>query len=414
MIEERDKKTTLRRMTDSRARLLKTYPFFGRLLMHLIPVVAECGTACTETRHICFDPAFAARLDDEAMDFVLMHEVMHCVLQHCTRGRELDHELYNIACDIVVNSNIMEATGRRGILVDGKSPMHLTPDGREGGDFTAEEVYDLLLKELERRQESESGRGGSGRRKGRRQKGSSDPFLQDTAFDDHSIWKKVPQTGPLSGEWKKNLQEAAAAPGAGGSTPPALRRLAADLKNSSKINWRDALHSFIQICHDTYDYSFLPPDRRFTWSDFAFPSFAEQESEKTEKLWFLIDTSGSMSEKTINMVYSEIGYAIEQLKNLSGMLSFFDTQVTEPIPFSSVQKLQVTEAPGGGGTSFRCMFDYMAEHMTKDLPTALIIMTDGYADFPPEEVTMEVPVLWVLTGTEEVPWGKVVRISEGR
>ena len=46
------------------------------------------------------------------------------------------------------------------------------------------------------------------------------------------------------------------------------------------------------------------------------------------------------------------------------------------------------------------------------LPASIIIMTDGYADFPKEEEAMEIPVLWLLV-TDDVkpPWGEVARIK---
>lgn len=67
-----------------------------------------CGTACTDGERLIFDPDFAARLKTEKeMQFVILHELLHCVLEHCTRVSNRDSEFYNIACDIVVNSTIL-------------------------------------------------------------------------------------------------------------------------------------------------------------------------------------------------------------------------------------------------------------------------------------------------------------------
>ena len=39
-------------------------------------------------------------------------------------------------------------------------------------------------------------------------------------------------------------------------------------------------------------------------------------------------------------------------------------------------------------------------------------LTDGYAPFPQEKLSMGIPVLWLLNNEEvDPPWGKVARIS---
>lgn len=66
---------------------------------------------------------------------------------------------------------------------------------------------------------------------------------------------------------------------------------------------------------------------------------------------------------------------------------------------------------GGGGTSFRSIFRYMADNMQEILPTAIVIMTDGYADWPEEKMTQGIPVMWIIIDTDrEPPWGVVVHI----
>ena len=135
---------TLRRLCDARLSLLVRYPFFGRLLLRLKLGVAKCGTACTDMKDVAFDPDFASRLSDEQLTFVLLHELYHCVLKHCTRGVGRSRLLYNVSSDIVANSHILGMMGLTDFMVDGENAMHLTPKGDEGRLYTAEEVYDML------------------------------------------------------------------------------------------------------------------------------------------------------------------------------------------------------------------------------------------------------------------------------
>ena len=50
--------------------------------------------------------------------------------------------------------------------------------------------------------------------------------------------------------------------------------------------------------------------------------------------------------------------------------------------------------------------------MQDDPPASIIILTDGYAPFPNESLSMGIPVLWLLNNDDvEPPWGKTVRIT---
>lgn len=67
---------------------------------------------------------------------------------------------------------------------------------------------------------------------------------------------------------------------------------------------------------------------------------------------------------------------------------------------------------GGGGTSFGCIFKYMKEYFEDELPTAVIVLTDGYARYPAESKALDVPVLWIISGgnEEDAPWGVTIHI----
>ena len=120
--------------------------FFGHLSMGLQLACAPCKTACTDGNRLIFDPEFAEKLSEQELQFVTLHEVMHCVLEHCVRGKNLHSLLFNIACDIVVNSTILEMWGLDTIKIAGEEAMHLAPDGKEGRLYNAEEIYHMLLQ----------------------------------------------------------------------------------------------------------------------------------------------------------------------------------------------------------------------------------------------------------------------------
>lgn len=102
------------------------------------------------------------------------------------------------------------------------------------------------------------------------------------------------------------------------------------------------------------------------------------------------------------MAMGEIKEAIEQI-GMSGLVSFFDTEVTEPANFEVVEDLYKAQPKGGGGTSFYVIFEYLEKMKIEELPRLMIILTDGYATFPKEEAALGIPVLWVIIGSKAQP-----------
>lgn len=393
-----DRRLLIKRLSDSRTRLVLHYPFYGNLVLHLKFSLANCGTAATDLRRIIFDPQFLHKLSDEEIDFVLMHEVMHCALNHPKRRKNRNNRLFNIACDIVVNSNIMHSMGQSSFQVAGEEAMHLTPKKKEGFLYSAEEVYEMLLDKYD----------GDGR--GMEMVAADLEKDYGDILDDHDIWQILTEEDFSAEEWKENLK--AAAKFAGNAIPAGARKLMEEYEHQSKLDWKKLLQDFVKEVCDRYDFTFAPPDKRFTTGDFILPSFIESTDQMVKNIWFVVDTSGSISNEQLAKSYGEIKTAIEQFTYLEGYLSFFDTVVTEPVKFDSMESLYEIKPTGGGGTSFQIIFEYMKENMLTDLPEAVIILTDGYALYPEKKEALGVPVLWVLVENEEdAPWGVSVHVE---
>ena len=388
-----------KRILLSRLRLLCNNGFFGMLLMHMrFGLDCDCETAYTNGKKICFSPQFLDKLSDGELDFIMMHEVMHVALKHCLRGKNYEPERFNIACDIVVNSNILLSNHMDEKSITLKEygvSMHTAPDGKEGYEYTAEQVYAMLpstpvaLKKLIK----------------------SDGDM----WDDHEKWEEDSMDDYEKQEWDQGVRTACEVLSIRESTktfggPPMMAQRLMKHINKSQIDWRTILNEFVQ--QEINDYSFSPPDRRFDDSPFFLPDFNEKD-EKVQNIWFLIDTSGSISDDAINAAYAEIRSAIEQFNGkLEGLLSFTESFVTDPIPFSNVEELTAIKPIGGGGNDFSAIFKYMKNNMSDNLPSQIIIITDGYDSFPKESETMGIPVLWLINNEDATPpWGKVARIK---
>lgn len=409
-------KGCIKRLLLSRMRILYNHGFYGLLLMHMIYAVSEeVETACTDGVRITFGTEFLGSLTDAELDFVMMHEILHVVLQHCFRGDVEDPEAYNIAADIVVNSNIMLENGMKASSITLSKygiAMHVAPDGKEGHEYTAEQVYAMLPKNLNKKGNNKSPGSAVGRAKKEISKEQHQPVR---VWDDHSRWGKYEEDDTLRDVWVKRFEDAAEAikirdpSNARGLLPAFAERILKELKKT-QTDWRTILNDFIQ--EEVVDYSFAPPDRRFDDSPFFLPDFNGKE-DRVEDILFMIDTSGSMSDDMIAAAYSEVKGAIDQFNGkLKGWLGFFDAAIIKPQPFSDENEFKIIKPAGGGGTDFQIIFEYVFHHMSDKLSASIIILSDGDAPFPQEKLARGIPVLWLLNNEEvNPPWGKVARIT---
>lgn len=410
-----------RRILLSRMRLLSEHGFYGLLLMNMrFKIDPDIETAATDGTFIYFSPVFLQELDDKELDFVLLHEVLHAALRHCARGGERDNELFNIACDIVVNSTILQENQMKISSITlrkyGES-MHLAPDGNEGYLYSAEQVYEMLKSPGGNVSGSRGQGSGTGTGKDRGRKGTtqvrSRGVSDKTYRDDHSKWSEGKDVEQWE-TWTARVVQSARAveirdpSNQRGLIPGFARRILREL-TMPRIHWRTILSEFIQP--EINDYSFSPPDRRFGDSPFFLPEYNDVgEGDEVSDILFMVDTSASVSDMMLAAALSEIKGAIDQFNGrLKGWLGYFDAEVIPPEPFYDEESFRKIPPVGGGGTSFRCIFEYIRKKM-KTKPAFIVILTDGYAPFPPETDAMGIPVLWLLDNEiVDPPWGKVAR-----
>ena len=136
-------------------KLLCEQGFYGLLLMHMhFHLSEDNATAWTDGKeNIFFHPQFLDAVMDSELEYVMVHLLLHVILDHFSRREGRDAELYYEAADIVVNSNILRSYGddEYNICLNpcGGVQPHQLPDGEEGYQYTAEEVYGALREEQE-------------------------------------------------------------------------------------------------------------------------------------------------------------------------------------------------------------------------------------------------------------------------
>ncbi len=410
------------------------HPFFALLLMYLkFVAVPDMKKISTNGRCVYFSPDFVDKLYDRELDYVLCHQIMHIVCGQIWRPQDLSGDEYHFACDILVNTLLLEC----GFEEDRYAHLgciHRTIPSvdLDATSLTPEEIYDLLPYSLYMFDEQ-------ARSKflvdndlwwdNKEENGLVGEIILDLPDLDGMLGRTSKKElveadceGNGNGEIPQKVWQARAAMTASsletmeknssgaGDVPSFVKRMIEKMKESS-IDWKRILNSFIQerIC----DYSFSPPDRRYADTGFFLPDFNEKDFVSKEIL-FMVDTSGSVKDEELATVYSEIRGGIEQFGGrLMGKLGFFDAEVTPPLPFESVDDLMSIIPYGGGGTDFRAIFDYIRKNQYDNLPACVVVFTDGDGPYPHEAQTMEIPVLWIISNSDITPpFGKTVRIAK--
>ncbi len=370
-----------KRLLKSRMRVLCNQAFYGLLLMHLKFFLDErVESADTDGKGIFLNPYFLDSINDRDLDYLLI-ELIQKILQKILNPDEKDEDQDEKDEDQDQKDEDQDQKDEGQDQKDEGQEQKDKDRDHEDEDRNQKDEDKKKIKEFsDKNQPEQSG---------------------DDDFD-RDLWEKYVADAVEAVMSRVNN-------GGTGTVPTSVERQVRELKKP-QTDWRTILNNFIQ--EDITDYSFTPPDRRFDDADFFLPDFNEKE-DRIRNILFMIDTSGSMSDEMITAAYSEIKGAFDQFDGkVGGWLGFFDAAVTEPKPFASEDEFKIIRPKGGGGTSFEVIFEYVQQQMQDDLPTSIIILTDGFAAFPDEEMSMGIPVLWLLNNTEvDPPWGKVTRIT---
>ena len=386
-LDENKKQEYVKRLLLARLRLLNDYPFYGLLLMNMkYGIDPECETAYTDGTRICFSPEFLDKLSNSELDFILMHEILHVVLKHCYRGTKYNNELFNIACDIVVNSNILKSKDMDINSITIKhlnlESIHKAPNGEEGYKYTAEEVYEMIMKKAK---------------------------VVYIKLDDHSKWEIDSKAEDKTNEDLASVIVLIQESGSGEIPLGVLREY--DKLVKPQIDWKNILEDFMSV--EVNDYSFTPPDRRYD-NGFFIPDFNEVDNKLKLNLLVAIDASGSMSNNDIGQAVSEIKSLVSLSKSeIEGLVVSFDEKVYEPIPLSKFDT-EMVKIKGGGGTTFMPFFNSLDKYRemmgTIDL---IVFITDGEAYYPKESARQDIPLLWIINNTRFTPpWGRIARITK--
>lgn len=396
------------RITRAKIQLQKTKPFFAYLLLHLkfiedenvgkqdIKDPKQIGTMGVDNYgNLYYAPKFVDTLTESQLEGVLCHEVLHKALEHLSRITARDPQIWNISCDMTVN-DILVTNGIDINIKDFIFPVNHTASildaktrkviatVKDIDKKTAEIIYDELYSQLNKK-----------------------GYLQQ-GFDVHIFSKDGKEiTEAEAKEWKRRVVEGYTYAKTIGKEPMGIERQIGELLNE-KVNWKALLYKYItnSIPHDyTYNY----PSKRSIASGFYMPSMKKEEIEVV----VAIDTSGSIGQEELSEFTGEMVSISKSFANVKMTAIICDCKVHDVLEFhnGSVQDILDMKVKGGGGTSHKLVFEWIAEN--KPTTRLLICLTDGYSDIDKCEETVK--TIWCLNKNsckpEDIPFGEVIKME---
>lgn len=371
----------------------------GIFMMGKKEVSDDIPTAATDGRDEIYGRAFIDSLSLPEVAFIVVHESFHKMYRHLTTWQRLweeDARLANLACDYVINLEIVERDPSGTIVAmpqkDGK-PIGFI-DRRFKG-MNTKQVFDILKKEKE-----ENGGGGGG----------------DGEGMDHHDWEGASE---LSKDEKEELakqvdqairQGMIAAQKMHGKGGGRMSRELSDILEP-KVDWRTQLQEFVNTTCGGRDYSsWRKPNRRFLSSDMIMPSLV---GERVKNIIIGCDTSGSITNEDHARNLSETDAILSVVTPDKLHIIYWDHEMAGHEVYDDATRGSFrtsTKPVGGGGTNPAAMEAYLKEQDIK--ADCIIMFTDGYV---PNWGTdwNGAPILWVITGGGRMTasTGKTIHIN---
>ena len=366
-----------RKVGKAKALLILDHPFFGTAVSRRpIKYGDEVPTAgMSATGQMILNPAWVEPLTVKNIMFLMAHEALHYMLSHALRRKHRDFRAWNVACDKVINDTLIDAGV--GDFIDGG----ITLDN--GRSYASEELYD--------ESDDDMGSGGIGQDVG-------DATDEDgQALDDS-------QVHALEAQAKIDTIQSAKAAQSSGKLPESIKRLVDDMINVV-TPWHEKLERYMHAkVRDGYSWN--RPNRRFVGQGMYLPGY--DYIPRMGEVVVAVDTSGSLNSKDLSHFTAHINRIMETCLPEKVTVIYCDYDIGGIREYTPDELPITLEPVGGGGTSFRPVFDWLDSYAGE--VECLVYFTDGWGD----QDDLDEPAIdtvWVTTDKDTFPFGEVITFN---
>lgn len=394
----------------------KNYRYFSRILFNL-RIVEKVDDPVLKTfavddyMRFYYNPKMLETESQSNLIGMLLHEVHHIILKHFERFNQPEHllnpELRNVAQDLEINSLLTKQHINMPKWACFPSNFKHKKNGKPfEEDQTAETYYEWLREDATKVTINMNGPGcGScGSVTGGNKHSSEDSSPEDENGNPNVVSKKM-QEYIVKSTAEDIIRESSRDRG---SVPGYLEQWAKRYLKP-KVDWRRHLRSALMNCYNSVktgmvDYTFSKPNRRSSVLDdmgIVLPGFYSP----TPRIGVIIDTSGSVSDSSLNQAISEVNAIMTKL-GIEVTVAIVDAYLHQ---FETVKHINQVKLKGRGGTNMCIGYDAFAKN--KPWPNIIVCMTDGDTPWPEEKLpgTTNLIVMTTRHYNKNVPvWAKII------
>jgi len=368
-----------------------------------------------------------------AVEAIILHEVMHKALDHCSRRNKRNNEDWNTACDWIVNAEL-DLSGIHVLQCALRNP--------DAAGMSAEQAFGLIPKKDEQDKPDdgddagESGESGgdpgdpgesgddgedagSGEGEGKPgeegEEGEGEGNSMQGQVLDHPELGEHPTDADISrvrDALTEELTRAQRIAEQAGNMPGNMKGYIAKRMEPS-IDWRDRMREWMTDWSPT-DYNFNRPSMQWLARDLYAPSLRE-EAAKT--MVVLFDTSGSIYNEMpiLNSFIAEVEALSADLRcNIVAACADMNLIRESIREYAPGDEFDPSMIMGGGGTSFTDALRWVTDEVADEHDIgAVVYFTDTWGGVDPD-VEPDVPVLWAAYGKNirELPFGETIHVTE--
>lgn len=382
--------------------------FFALILIQMKRVISfqltYAAVSVPYGRHfvLYINPALFLSCSFKEMKALIKHEVYHIISKHHIRARALKN-MYsplaiNLAMDISVNQYLINLPVWSETIEKVRRSYNVQLKEEKSMEEYADEIQKALNKLKSKRndeKEKEETRGFS----------SEIPDISTA----HNLWENnmeiidSQQIDDILNKMAANVQK--------GKIPKSIEEIIAKFYTAPEITWKDYLKRLMGTAVYGYKKTITRKDRR----QMERLDLRGRLSAHRAKIVIAVDISGSVSDKEIESIMSEVFSIVKNYKSEIIIIEC-DDAVRRVYSVKNIREIK-KKLNTRGSTKFSPVFEYMREKNMRN--SVLIYFTDGLGEAELKVSPINREILWVLTGKEDKlslsnPYGKVLRLSKAR
>lgn len=347
------------------------------------------------------------REDRVMVNRLYLHTVLHCIFRHLIRRNGREKELWDLSCNIAVES-VVDSMNHRAVR---KAKSWTRQDIYRKLEermqvLTAEKIYAALIRmELPRRKLLQ--------------------LIEEFNIDDHRLWpdeEDQDKKQVIENRWNRQAEQmetdmetfSKESVSDSGSLLKQVR-----VENKERYDYRQFLRKFsalreeLRVDEDSFDYGFYSYGLRFYGNMPLIEPQEWKEERKIEEFVIVIDTSMSCSGELVKRFLEETYSALSENNSFFRKVNIHilqcDEQVKEDRKITCREELkrymEDLTLKGGGGTDFRPAFSYVEDLLKRGELSrlkGLIYFTDGRGIYPAKNPPYQTAFAFVREDYEDV------------